>query len=133
MASNCSSVLMKSVNFTRSCVFESQCLTKYRMYRRPLPTSQSITSHLRKHLLNYSHSRNLTRVRARTHIHIQAPRDPLNLGVCLSVCTMYQDRTLILLLSHNFSNAMINITSLNEVHESFLKKHTQGYSPLQHH
>jgi hypothetical protein len=32
------------------------------------------------------------------------------------VLTLSQDRTKLLLLSHNFSNVMINITSLNEVH-----------------
>jgi hypothetical protein len=39
----------------------------------------------------------------------------------LRVCTLYQDRTLILLLSHNFINDMINITRLNEVHYSLPK------------
>jgi hypothetical protein len=31
-------------------------------------------------------------------------------------CTLSQDRTKLLILPHNFSNVMINITSLNEVH-----------------
>jgi hypothetical protein len=51
----------------------------------------------------------------------------------LRVCDMSQDRTYILLLSHNFSNDMINITRLNEVHLSLLKNYTQGYSPQQQH
>jgi hypothetical protein len=49
-------------------------------------------------------------------IHIQAPREPLNSRVCWRVCTLSQDRTYILLLSHNFSIDMITITRLNEVH-----------------
>jgi hypothetical protein len=32
------------------------------------------------------------------------------------VCTLSLDRTKLLLLSHNFSNVMINSTSLNEAH-----------------
>jgi hypothetical protein len=44
-------------------------------------------------LLNNSLSRNPTRVRANTQRHIQAPREPLNAGVCLRVCALSQDRT----------------------------------------
>jgi hypothetical protein len=44
-------------------------------------------------MLNYSRSRNPTRVRAHTQRHIQAPREPLNLGVCLRVCDLSQYRT----------------------------------------
>jgi hypothetical protein len=36
-------------------------------------------------------------------------------------------------MSHNFSNDMINITRLNEVHQSLLKVYTQGYIPQQQH
>jgi hypothetical protein len=43
-------------------------------------------------LLKYSHSRNPTRVRAHTQRHIQAPREPLNLGGCLRVCALSKDR-----------------------------------------
>jgi hypothetical protein len=32
-------------------------------------------------------------------------------------------------MSHSFSNYMINITCLNEVHYSLLKSYTQGYIP----
>jgi hypothetical protein len=53
---------------------------------------------------------------ARTHGHIQAPREPPNYGVCSRACTLSQDRTKLLLLSHKFCNVMINSTSLNEVH-----------------
>jgi hypothetical protein len=35
---------------------------------------------------------------------------------CARACTLSQDRTKLLLLSHNLSNVMINSTSLNEVH-----------------
>jgi hypothetical protein len=35
---------------------------------------------------------------------------------CARACTMSQDRTKLLLLSYNFSNVLINSTSLNEVH-----------------
>jgi hypothetical protein len=37
------------------------------------------------------------------------------LGVCSRACTLSQDRTKLLLLSHNFINVMINSTSLNDV------------------
>jgi hypothetical protein len=39
------------------------------------------------------------------------------------VCTLSQYRTKLLLLSHNFSNVMINSTSLNEAHYGTLLKH----------
>jgi hypothetical protein len=67
-------------------------------------------------VLNYSHSSNPTCLRAHTHIHIQALREQFTSRVCWSVCTLSQYRTLMLLLSHNFSNDMVNSTSLNEVH-----------------
>jgi hypothetical protein len=44
-------------------------------------------------LLNYSRSCNPTRVHSHTQRHIQAPIDPLNLGVCLHVCALSQGRT----------------------------------------
>jgi hypothetical protein len=50
--------------------------------------------------------RPLPQPQLRAHIHT----------VCSRVCTLYQDRTKILLLSHKFINDMINSTSLNEVH-----------------
>jgi hypothetical protein len=37
-------------------------------------------------------------------------------SVLARACTLSQDRTKSLLLSHNFSNVMIHSTSLNEVH-----------------
>jgi hypothetical protein len=45
------------------------------------------------YVLNYSHSRNPGCIRAHTHRHIQAPREPLNSRVCWRVCTLSQDRT----------------------------------------
>jgi hypothetical protein len=44
-------------------------------------------------VLNYSCSCNPTCVRAHTQRHIQAPREPLNLGVCLRMCALSQGRT----------------------------------------
>jgi hypothetical protein len=44
-------------------------------------------------LLNYSHSRNPSCARGRTHGQIQAPREPPNYGVCSRVCTLSQYRT----------------------------------------
>jgi hypothetical protein len=44
-------------------------------------------------VLNYSHSRNPSCARARTHGQIQAPREPPNYGVCSHVSTLSQDRT----------------------------------------
>jgi hypothetical protein len=38
---------------------------------------------------------------------------------CARACMMSQERTKLLLLSHNFSNVMINSTSINEVHYRF--------------
>jgi hypothetical protein len=52
----------------------------------------------------------------RTHGQIQAPREPPSLGACSRACTLSLDRNKLLLLSHNFSNVMINSTSLNEAH-----------------
>jgi hypothetical protein len=46
---------------------------------------------------------------------------------CARGCTLYQGRTKLLLLSHNFSNVMINSTILNEVHYTLLK---QSYPTL---
>jgi hypothetical protein len=67
-------------------------------------------------VLNYARSRNPGCARTHTQRHIHAPREPLNVRVCLRVCALSQDRTLILIMSHNFSNDMMNITHLNEVH-----------------
>jgi hypothetical protein len=44
-------------------------------------------------VLNYSRSCNPTRIRAHMQRHIQASREPLNLGVCMRVCALSQDRT----------------------------------------
>jgi hypothetical protein len=44
-------------------------------------------------LLNYSHSRNPTCIRAHMHRHIQAPREPLNSRLCWRMCTLSQGRT----------------------------------------
>jgi hypothetical protein len=44
-------------------------------------------------MLNYSRSRNPGRARTHTQRQIQAPREPLNLGVFSRVCDLYQDRT----------------------------------------
>jgi hypothetical protein len=44
-------------------------------------------------LLNYARSRNPNCVRTHTQRQIQAPGEPLNLGVCLRVCALSQDRT----------------------------------------
>jgi hypothetical protein len=48
---------------------------------------------LEKTLLDYSHSRNPTCVRAHTHRHIQALREPLTPRACWRVCAMSQYRT----------------------------------------
>jgi hypothetical protein len=44
-------------------------------------------------MLHYSNSHNPTCVCAHTHIHIQAPREPLNSRGCWRVCILSQDRT----------------------------------------
>jgi hypothetical protein len=46
-----------------------------------------------REVLLYARSRNPTCAHAHTQRHIQAPRDPLNLVVCLRVCDMSQGRT----------------------------------------
>jgi hypothetical protein len=57
------------------------------------PAGNGDKTHLVDAVLNYSRSRNPTRVRAHTQRHIQAPREPLNSRVCWRVCTLSQDRT----------------------------------------
>jgi hypothetical protein len=77
------------------------CITQTRS------TLTYITRHvLSLDVLNYSHSRGRT----------QSPREPPNEGVCSRACTMSQYRTKLLLLSHKFSNVMINNTISNEAH-----------------
>jgi hypothetical protein len=46
--------------------------------------------------------------------------------VCSRACTLSQYRTKLLLLSHNFSNVMINNTSTDEAHYSEM----QGLAPI---
>jgi hypothetical protein len=68
---------------------------------------------------NFPHSHNPTCVRAQTHIHMRVLREPHSSHECWRVHTMSQYITLTqseLGLSHTFSNGMINITHLNEVH-----------------
>jgi hypothetical protein len=71
------------------------------------------------HLLNYSHSRNPTRVCLHTHRHVRVLNAPHISDECWRVHILFQYRILtnsVLRLSYNFSNAMLNITHLNEVH-----------------
>jgi hypothetical protein len=68
-------------------------------------------------VLNYSQSRNpLLRARTDAQTNPNAQRATQLRSVLARVFTLSQDRTKLLLLSHNFSNDMINSTSLNEVH-----------------
>jgi hypothetical protein len=57
-------------------------------------------------------------VRARTdaRTNLSAQRATQLRTVCSRACTLSQYRTKLLLLSHNFSNVMINNTSSNEAH-----------------
>jgi hypothetical protein len=90
-------------------------------YAKPLDNRESPPKTVWR-LLNYSHSRNPPCTPARTHGQIQAPRGQPNQGVCSRACTLSQYRTKLLLLSHNFSNSMINSTSLNEAQYTLLKQ-----------